>query len=42
MKKSAVVRGLRIYDQKEDPFVDLELLDFSESYKFLKKYYKEG
>jgi len=42
MKKSSVVRGLRIYDQKDDPFVDLELLDFNESYKFLKKYYKEG
>ncbi len=25
----------------EDPFVNLELIDFGQAYKFLKKYYKE-
>ena len=41
MKKTANIKGLRIFDQKQDPFVDLELLDFGEAYKILKKYYAE-
>jgi hypothetical protein len=41
MKRESVVKGLRIFDQKHDPFVDLELLDFGEAYKFLKKHFAE-
>jgi hypothetical protein len=32
---------LRVFDSSEDPFVDLELLDFSETYSFLKKYFED-
>ncbi len=30
-----------MFDSAEDPFVDLELLDFSETYSFLKKYFED-
>lgn len=30
-----------MFDSTEDPFVDLELLDFSETYSFIKKYFEE-
>jgi hypothetical protein len=30
-----------VFDSAEDPFVDLELLDFSETYSFLKKYFED-
>ena len=30
-----------MFDSTEDPFVDLELLDFSESYSFIKKYFED-
>lgn len=32
---------MRVFDSSEDPFVDLELLDFSETYSFLKKYFED-
>ena len=32
---------MRVFDSSEDPFVDLELIDFSESYSFLKKYFED-
>jgi len=32
---------LRVFDSSEDPFVDLELLDFSETYSFMKKYFED-
>ena len=30
-----------MFDSAEDPFVDLEHLDFSETYSFLKKYFED-
>jgi hypothetical protein len=30
-----------VFDSTEDPFVDLELLDFSETYSFIKKYFED-
>ena len=30
-----------MFDSTEDPFVDLELLDFSETYSFIKKYFED-
>lgn len=41
MKKTSNIKGLRMFDQKKDPFVDLELLDFGEAYKFMKQFQKE-
>ena len=32
---------MRVFDSSEDPFVDLELIDFSETYSFLKKYFED-
>ena len=32
---------MRVFDSSEDPFVDLELLDFSETYSFMKKYFED-
>ena len=32
---------MRVFDSSEDPFVDLELIDFSETYSFLKKYLED-
>jgi hypothetical protein len=30
---------LKVFDSSENPFVDLELIDFNETYAFLKKYF---
>ena len=38
MKKDGNVRGLRVFDQQKNIFVDLELIDFGAAYKFLKDY----
>lgn len=38
MRREGNVRGLRVFDQYKDIFVDLELLDFGAAYKYLKEY----
>ena len=38
MKREGNSRGLRVFDQQRDLFVDLELIDFGQAYSFLKKY----
>jgi len=40
MKRDGFIKGLRVFDQKRDMFVDLELIDFGAAYKFLKNYIK--
>ena len=32
---------MRVFDISEDTFVDFELIDFSETYSFLKKYFED-
>ena len=38
-RKTAVVKGLRSFNTQNDPFVDLELIDFGKAYKELKSIY---
>lgn len=35
------MRGLRIFSQAHEPFVDLELLDFNEAFSMLNHYFKD-
>ena len=37
-----IVKGLRSFDQNENPFVDLELLNFGKAYAYLKKFYEDS
>lgn len=39
MKHSANPKGLRVFDSDNDPYVNLESINFSEGYKFLKKFF---
>jgi hypothetical protein len=39
MKQSANPKGLRVFDSDNDPYVNLESINFSEGYKFLKKFF---
>lgn len=41
MRKTVNVKGLRVFDLKNDCFVNLELINFGEAYSFLKKYFSE-
>ena len=38
-RKTMLVKGLRVFDQ-EDPFVDLEMINFCSAYTFLKWHYR--
>lgn len=38
IKKEGNIRGMRVFDQQRDIFVDLELIDFGAAYKYLKDY----
>lgn len=40
MRKTAPAKGLRVFDCGEDPFVDLEGVDFSRAFGFMKKHFK--
>ncbi len=39
MRKTSVIKGLRVFDP-ENPFVDLEKLNFAKAWAFLKTYYQ--
>jgi len=39
--KSGGARGMRVFDANNDPFVNLEEIDFDEAHKFLKKYFRK-
>ena len=39
MKRDGNIKGLRVFDQQRDMFVDLELIDFGAAYRFLKDYF---
>ena len=41
MRKTCIVKGLRVFDQKNDAFVNLELINFGAAFSFLKKYFSE-
>jgi len=32
-------KGVRVFDANNDPFVNLEEIDFNEAFKYLKKYF---
>ena len=39
MRGNGSVKGYRVFDSSNDPYVDLGKIDFNESYKFIKKYF---
>jgi|TARA_B110000285_G_C15123949_1_gene618970 hypothetical protein len=39
MRNNGNVKGLRVFDSNNDPYVNLGKIDFNESYKFMKKYF---
>lgn len=42
MRKVTNIKGLRSFDQNENPFVDLELINFGKAYSYLKKFYEDS
>ena len=39
MRNNGNVKGLRVFDSNNDPYVILSKIDFNDSYKFIKKYF---
>jgi len=39
MRNNGSIKGLRVFDSNNDPYVNLGNIDFNESYKFIKKYF---
>ena len=39
MRNNGAIKGLRVFDSNNDPYVNLGNIDFNESYKFIKKYF---
>mmetsp|Transcript_5211 Transcript_5211/g.8065 ORF Transcript_5211/g.8065 Transcript_5211/m.8065 type:complete len:161 (-) Transcript_5211:865-1347(-) len=39
--RAKAIRGLSVFNEEMDPFVDLDLIDFGQAYSFLTKYFAE-
>ena len=39
IKNNGNIKGLRVFDNNNDPYVNLSDINFSDSYKFIKKYF---